>query len=232
MLHLGYAPEWFSGVDLILDFLGALVLTVVAIIAWKYYSLNKKNKNELLLFLGMSMLAVSLILKILSYYSIYLTIYKIVMVPYLGQMLYQAYAYNPFFFYLFIGHVLLKLLGLLTLLLIFEKVFSVRIIIIILFFILLVSYLSIQTCLFFYITSLVLTTLVATIFWENYKRNNLKSTHLLAWSFTLLSISRLLFIFTMDDTLLYVFAELVQVTAYLLMLFALLTVFKNAKKKR
>ena len=223
-----HGPRWFSGLDLVLDFFSVIVLIILSVLAWRYYSLNKANKKELYLFTGMAFLAVSFIFKILAYYAIYTTKFNLLYVPSIGKFIINAY--NPTFSILFLGHVLLGLLGFLVLFLIFEKIESPKTTILVLFLILLLSFMSTKVYHVFNLASLAFTALIASGFWSNHAKNKLRSTYFLAWSFTILSLSRLLFIFTSQE--IYVFAELLQFLGFVLLLWALILVLKHAKKKR
>lgn len=223
-----HGPQWFSGLDLVLDLFSVFVLIIISILAWRYYKLNKANKKELYLFTGMTFLGVSFLLKILSYYAIYTTKFKLLYVHSIGKFIINYY--NPTYTNLFLGHVLFGLLGLLILFLIFEKIESKKTTFLLLFFILLLSFMSTKVYQVFNLVFLGFVVLIASSFWSNYSKNKLKSTKFLAWSFTVLSLSRLLFIFTNPE--LYVFAELLQFLGFALLLWSLILVLKHAKKKR
>lgn len=227
-IEVFHGPQWFSGLDLVLDFFSVIVLFIISLLAWRFYKLNKDNKKELYLFAGMAFLAISFVFKILSFYALYTTKYKLLYVPSIGQFIWNAY--NPTFSTLFLGHVLFGLLGFIILFLIFEKIESPKTTILLLFFIIIISFMSTKVYHVFNLISLAFTALIASSFWSNYRKNKLRSTHFLAWSFTILSLSKLMFIFTSSE--IYVFAELLQFLGFILLLSALILVLKHAKKKR
>ena len=66
----------------------------------------------------------------------------------------------------------------------------------------------------------------------SYRENRYKNTLYLCISFSIITLSQLVFIFTSSNPTLYVLAEIIQLIGYLFLLYTFVMVLRNAKKKK
>lgn len=227
-LEIFHGPQWFSGVDIFLDFFSAIILVIIAMFALRYFWIHKENKNHAIMFASLAMLAGSFLFKIITYYTVYASKYEALFFPKI-----LAYSVNhPAFLFFFFMHVVLGLVGLLLLYSILEKNMSIKTFLLILTMMLILTFMSARVYPVFYITSFALTTLIAINLWRTFENNRLKPTMMLALSFTILALSRVFFLYTHVHSLVYLAAEILQFSSYIILLLALTMVLKHAKKKR
>lgn len=227
-----FGPKWFAGPDLYIDLFSALVLALIAITAWKFYKINKNNKNQKNMFIAMSFLAASLIFKVITYFSVYLTTYKVNMFHIADEVVYQLQAYNNIYVALFLVHAILGVIGLFILFSILVKLEHKSLMLFSIYLLVLSIFLSASAYTSFHLTSFILSIAIAIFYFQNYKKNKLEVTKLISASFFIISASQALFLMIGLHNVLYVLAEFVQLIGYILLLISLTMVLKHAKKKR
>ena len=230
-MNIIYSPEWFYGIDMIIDLFSILVLSLITIFSLKCYKINKKNKNYFWLAMSFMILAISFLFKILTHFTIY---YDIIREEALGffSLTYKTVAILDILYAIgFLGYMFLSLIGLLILYEIYQKNRLKQNIILLIYFIMIASYFSTSKYFVFHLTSLVMFIFITLNYFKNSLKKRTRTSNLLAFSFLIITISQLIFIFIVLNTLLYVFAEITQLLGYVLLLITFIEIVKNAKKK-
>lgn len=230
MIELVYSPQWFYGKDIIIDIVSIFVLFLIGFFAIKCYRMNKKNKNYLLLAISFFTLAASFIFKILTNFTIY---YKIIEIKNIGvvTLTYQTIkSTNTLFFIGFMLYRILTLIGLYILYSIYTKQTKSNMFLII-FLIIISTYFSQSAYYIFHLTSLILLILITMQYWDIYKKNKLIPSKMLVFSFAIIAISQIIFMFVHLNQLLYVISEIVQLIGYISLLIAFILVLKHGKKR-
>lgn len=231
MIELIYSPQWFYGKDIIIDIISILVLISIAIFSVKYYKINTKNKNYFYLASSFFILALSFMFKILTNFTIY---YKILTTRQIGfvTLTYQTIrSTDTLFFVGFLLYRILTLIGLYILYSIYQKQTKSNILIIV-YLILVLTYFSQSAYYIFHLTSLLLLAFITSQYYKNYQKRKQYETKLLAYSFAIITISQLLFIFIRLNLHFYVIAEIVQLIGYIGLLCTFIMVLIYGKKKK
>jgi hypothetical protein len=231
MLKLVFSPKWFYGKDIIIDIFSIIVLLLIATFSIKCYNLNKKNKNYFWFAFSFILLSISFLFKILTNFTIY---YNIISTKKLGLFIltYKTTVTSDILFSIgFLGYTLFGLLGLFILYEIYQKSVQKQHLILSLFFILIISYFGTSKYFVFHLTSLLLLSFITISYYRNYLKKKTKTSKSLWISFSIITISQLVFIFVNLNELFYVLAEIIQLIGYILLLTTFIGVVKNAKKK-
>jgi hypothetical protein len=230
MIQLVYSPRWFYGKDIIIDVVSIFVLFLIAFFSIKYYKINKKNKNYLLLATSFILMALSFLFKIITNFTIY---YRILETRKLGFMTFTydiVKSSNVLFFAGFLMHRILMLLGLYMLYSIYLKQNKFNIFLIA-YLILISTYFSRSAYYIFHLTSLIFLIIITLQYFKNYKTTKHKTNKWLAYSFSVITASQIVFVFIKIHTM-YVIAELIQFVGYVGLLITFIKVVKDGKKKR
>ncbi len=231
MIELIYSPKWFYGKDILIDIISIFVLLLISYFSMKYYKINSKNKNYIFFASSFWVIALAFIFKIITNFTLY---YNIVQTKHLG-LLTVAYntlqSSNILFSAGFLLYRILMLIGLFMLYSLYAKNKTPNIILTV-YFILVLSYFSMSTYYVFHATALIILLIITFQYWKNYKKEKQPNNKWLLYSFLLISLSQILFIFIGVTTLFYVIAELIQLLGYIVLLITFFKVLKYGKKKR
>lgn len=230
MINIIYSPKWFYGKDIIIDIISIFVLSLIAFYSIKYYRLNKKEKNYLVLAISFISLAVSFLFKILTNFTIYYHIIETKEVGFVTFTFNAVQSSNLLFFIGFLMYRLLTLLGLFGLYSIYEKQSKPNVLLLIYFVIISTYYIDFAYYIF-HLTSLILLVLILLQYFKNYKKNKNRTTKLLFYSFSVIAISQVFFIFVGLNLYLYVISEILQLLGYIGLLLTFILVLKHGKKK-
>ncbi|MBN1156026.1 hypothetical protein JXA85_00275 [Candidatus Woesearchaeota archaeon] len=226
MIELVYSPVWFFGKDIIIDVVSIIVLSLVGLFSIKYHRMNKKKSN-LLFGISFLMLAASFLFKIMTNFTIY---YPVVVTKNLGFFVVTFRAMKATNVLLHSGFLIYRLLTLVGLYLLLSTYTKQKMpsIILISYFIIISTIFSQSAIFVFFLTSLVMLSLITMCYIRDFKKSKRK---LLAISFLTITISQAIFIFIALDKLFYVIAESIQLIGYVLMLVAFTLVLYHGKKK-
>jgi len=231
-VELFCGPAWFSGIDLVIDFVSLLFLLLIAFFAYKFYKINKEKKGYLGMVWGMILLAASLLFKMVSYAFIYfpgaagISYYTNQFAPH-GIMCSQTLFLGGFLLYAF-----LRIAGLFILYAMYQKFKSKSYYVLIVYLILLVLLLSSSLYYVLHLTLMLLSILIALSFYDIYKKNHYPNTKRVAISFFILALAQLIFLFAIFHSLVYVISEIVQLAGYLVLLITFILVLRYGKKTR
>jgi len=232
MIQLVYSPIWFYGKDIAIDIISMLVLFFIAFFSIRYYRISKKNRNYLHLGLSFLLIGASFIFKILTNFTIY---YKVPATRTLGfiTLTYPVLKYtNLLFFFGFYVHRVLMLIGFYLLYCIYQKKSSKVDKFIVIYLILVLTYFSQWAYYVFHANSLIILMLLIWQYGKNYKKNKSKTAKLLLYSFQIIAVSQVFFIFVSLNDLLYVIAMIIQLIGYIMLLTTFIMVIKYGKKKK
>ena len=203
---------------------------MIGIFAAKYYKIDKKNKNYLLLAISFFTLAASFIFKILTNFTIYYREIETKNIGFATLTYHTIESTNILFFVGFMLYHILTLLGLYLLYSIYTKQTKSNMLLII-FLIIISTYFSQSAYYIFHLTSLIFLVLITMQYWSIYKKNKLISSKILTFSFALIALSQIIFMFVKLNLFLYVISEIIQLVGYILLLIAFIMVFKHGKKR-
>lgn len=231
MIELIYSPRWFYGKDIIIDIVSIFVLFLIAFFSIKYYKINRKNRNYLIFAGSFGVIALSFIFKIITNFTLY---YKVVQTRQIGfiTLTYNTVQASDILFSVgFLIHRILMLIGLFMLYALYTKTRKTDVILM-LYLIFISTYFSSSVYYVFHITALAFLVMITMQYWRNYRKLGHNTNKWLVWSFALITLSQLVFVFIRLHLLLYVAAEMIQLLGYICLLMTFIKVLKDGKKKR
>jgi len=231
-LDFVYSPPGFYGKDIAIDILSAIVVLLIGIFSFRNFSIDRKNKKHLFLGSAFILLGLSFIAKILTNVLSHTetVLSSQMMIPLFGREIISSYSFIPAIGFLLYS--LLTLFGFYIIYVLSSKDELSMNYVIIAYFILISTYFSRFTYFFVYITAFIFLFAIARRYFLQYKKNNYLNTMLLGISFSIITLSQFVFIFTSSDHGLYVLAEIVQLVGYLFLIYTFIMVLRNATKKK
>ena len=233
MIELVYSPKWFFGKDIAIDVVSLIVLVLIGLFALKYYSINKKKKSYFYLALSFFVLGIAFLCKIMTNFTIYYIDTQIRQVGFLVFTVHTLKSTDVLFFLGLLLYRVLTLIGLYILYLIYFHNKQPRSTTFIIFLLLvLLTYFTLDACFVFHLVSFLLLIFITRQYFINYKKNKRGTTKLLAYSFALIALSQLLFLFLKMSYVTYVAGEILQLVGYCILLFTFIMVLNHGKKKK
>ena len=228
------SPQWFYGNEIIIDAIGAIVLFLISYFSLKCYTLNRKNKNYAYLAAAFFLIGISYVFKILTniivyYFGVAVAREGVVMVTQLTLWSSHAPYTLGVLMYRF-----LTILGLYILYRLSEKKLGLswQDNVLVLFLFAALIYFTQNYYYIFYATALLLLFMITYNYAKIYMKNKSSNTKALTFSFGLLGTSQLMLFFTRIEMSMLVIGEIVQLTAYIIMLVIFIMVLNNGKKKK
>ncbi|MEK6943479.1 MAG: hypothetical protein AABX00_05440 [Nanoarchaeota archaeon] len=226
------AWEWFFGKGIFIDSISLVVMLLIALSATKYYFV-KKSRNYLFLALSFYSMALAFLSKILITFTIN---YKVLYTEAVRSMQYTTTIVKSSEVLSISGDLFYRiftLVGLFLLYSIYEKQSKANII--------LMAYLLSLSALFtkdqyplyylFYLTTFLFFGIISHRYYRNYRENKEKTTGMLAASFSIITLSQLLFLLKIASKSFYFAGEIVQLVGYTLLLVTFIMVLKHGRKK-
>jgi len=198
-------PQWFMGVDSVMQVLFALVTLMIYFMSMKAYKFSKDAKYR---HFGLGFAFMSL-----AYFILAISNLAIISTFYDGTVRHINFG-NLFY----LAHVFFALVGYSVLLLVSMKIRSKKLAVLMFAFISLFVLFSYQYYLKYHIVSLILLFFIAYQFFENYQKRRTINSGLVFVSFYLLAISEILLLSTIYVPLFYVVGNILQLLGYLAML--------------
>ncbi len=232
MVEIIFSPKWFYGKDIVIDIVAIIVLLLIAFFSFKYYWLDKKKGNYLLLSSSFFLIALSFVSKIITNFTIY---YDVLEQKNIGllTLTYPVTKYtNALFFFGFLMYRVFTLIGLYLLYSVYFKRQPKTNMMIISYLIVVLMVFTQKAYYIFHFTALMLLVILTYQYFVHYKMNKLLTTRVLAYSFLIIAVSQILFIFVKANELFYVAAEILQLLGYILLLVTFIMVLKHGKKKK
>lgn len=232
MVEIVYSPQWFYGKDIVIDLVSVVVLLLIAFFALKYYSIEKKNKNYRQLAISFFLLALAFAMKILTYFTIY---YKAIETKSIGAFTLTFEAVKSSYLLIFVGEFfyhLITLIGLLMLYSIYKKKQCWSTMFIVVYLLFVITLFEQNIYYIFHLTCLILLVFITHQYYTNHVKNKKLPSMLLFYSFMIITLSQVLFIFIQVWDDLYAIAEIVQLVGYILLAVTFIMVLFYGKKTR
>jgi len=230
MVKIVPTPEWFIGKDVIIEVFSLIVLIIFTVIAYRYYKLNK-NRNVLYLGSGFGLIAIAQLAIILTKLVLY---YDIGPSQQIGHAIITSQLVNSvdFFYYAgFFFHRFLTLLGLYILYRLPRERKSIGDYVIVIYFILISSFLSKEIFYLFHLTALLILILIVEKYSLLYGKNRFFNTKILMMAFGLLALSQLIFVLSTIE-ILFVLGNVVELISYTIFLALIIRIWKYGKEKK
>lgn len=229
-MKIVFTPDWFTGTDITIEFFSFLVLAAFFVLSYRSYKASK-NKSSLYLGYGFLLIAVA---ELATIFTKAVLFYDTSFTQEIGRMVVtynvvksvDVLYYAGFFF-----HRLFTLLGLYIIYKIPLKENNAGDAVLAVFFIIIASLFSNVFYYVFHITALVLLLFIINSYWQIYKKNRSGNTKVLIIAFTLLAASQLIFVLSTLKTF-YVFAQIVQLVSYIILLFLVIRILRASSRKK
>ncbi len=225
MYRLFWTPEWFNGWDITFGVVGILIALLIAAYSYKIHSVTGKNNFGYFSF-AFVLVALSLAIKgfttsVLYFHPIREATYQLLQPALTGGSLINDLFYRGAFFL----HMTSMLGAWLLIFFISQKVrsrlkryYEVAQIGLFIYFIFLISWVSNFKGMVFYLTSLVITSLIALNYYKNYLNNKNKNTYKVMGAFLFIALSNIFYIFVYFYEGMYVFGEVFMLIGFLMLL--------------
>ena len=228
-----FSPKWFYGFDSVIESIAVLVSILLVYYSYKCFKLTREKKY---LYFSTAFLSLTFafIVKIIGTLAIYKP--TITRTP-LGSSIHQAFTnltpYNLNAIAL-VMHYFFMLLGFIILFLIISRLTwkNQGVIVLLLYFTVLTTWLSIVHYQLFYVTSFVLLLLITYSYYQNYREIKSEKARFVTIAFGILLISQAFFVFAIYSGTIYVLAELIQLLGFIYLLIPFILIFKGKPKKR
>lgn len=228
MVDVLFSPRWFFGVDAIFESIAIIATTLLFLTCFKLYKFTKKTAHKYFS-LSFFFLALAFIAKVLTNILLYFPNLREMTI---GFILDKYYLLNQTNFVFAIGTTafrFLMLAGLLGIFWIIGKSHEKNKMLLLIYFIAVVSAVSIFSIValgiviplypVFYTTAAVLLAYITYFYYSNYLVKKKKATFYIFLSFLFLCLGQLIFNFVMIDLRVYVIAELLQLSGFFLLLY-------------
>jgi len=211
MQTIYFAPKWFFGYDIGLEFLFAIISLVVAMFAFRVYRMTTQKQTKLF---GMAFLLISISYFLQSLFN-YLIVAKLSenicrMVKIQDAAVFDAIGMNIQIIFMTAGLALLTYMTLKT-----EKP---RVYWLLLSISLLSIFSSKHVLYMFYLISTILLIFLCWHFFDNYLKKKHRTTLLIAIAFLFLLFRDIQFVFSIDYEIFYVLGRIAELCAYLLIM--------------
>lgn len=229
-MKIVFTPDWFLGGDVLIEIFSFFVLVAFYLIAYRSYKLSK-NKNIRNLGIGFLLIAVAEISTILTKAVLY---YDTSFVQEIGHMIVTYHVVQSVDIFYYIGFFINKLLTLGGLYVIYRingKKTDNGEILLGAYFIIVAALFSYSAYYLFHLTALLLLVLISSNYLEIYRKNKSRNTLILIVAFSILGLSRILFLMSKVN-IFYVSGQLLQLVSYLILLFLIIQIRKHGKKKK
>ncbi|MDP6648357.1 MAG: hypothetical protein QGH34_03120 [Candidatus Woesearchaeota archaeon] len=226
-----FSPKWFYGFDSIIESVAVIVCLLLVYYSYKCFRLTKENKY-LYFSTAFSSLTIAFIAKIFGTLAIYKpTITRTT----IGSTIHETFSNltpTDINAIALIVHFFFILLGFMILFLIYSRLkwMNQRVIVLLLYFVFIATWLGIIHYQLFYFTSFVLLLLVTYSYYHNYKEIKTWKGRFVLLSFSLLLLSQAFFVFVIYSRTIYVLAELLQLLGFVYLLIPFMLIF--SKKPR
>ncbi len=225
-----FTPDWFLGKDMFVEAFSFIILLIFAILAIRYFKLNK-NRNFLYLGTGFGLIALAQLATIFTKLVLY---YDFGPSQQIGQALVATYhvvsSVDIFYYVGFFFHRLLTLAGLYVIYRLPRKNKSSGDIFFAIYLILISALLFKSVYYLFHLTALVLLVMIVRNYWNIYKKSKYQNTFVLIAAFSILALSQLIYLLSSIE-LMFVVANIVELISYLILLILIIRILQHGKKK-
>jgi len=226
-----FSPKWFYGFDSVIEFIAIIVSVLLVYYSYKCFKLTKENKY---LYFSTAFLSITFafIAKIIGTLAIYK---PAITRSALGSTIHQTFtSLTPYYInaLAFMVYIFFTLLGFLILFLIISRLTwrNQRVIVLLLYFVFLATWISVIHYQLFYLTSFVLLLLITYSYYNNYIEIKSAKARFVTIAFGILLVSQAFFIFVIYSRTIYVLAELIQLLGFVYLLIPFVLIFKKKPK--
>lgn len=215
-----FAPTWFFGYDIALELIFAIVSLVVSIFAFKIYKATDQKPVKLF---GTSFLFISL-----SYFM--QSLFNFLIISKLNEQVCVIVKMQSVYLFDTIGmftHMIFMIVGLVILTYMSFKSEKKSLLMLLLVISLLSIFLSRNKLYMFFLFSSIYLIFIAWHFISNYLRNKQKKTLLIAIAFLFILFGNIHFLFSVSHQLMYAIGHILELLAYLLILWNFYLVLKK-----
>ncbi|MBI2572821.1 hypothetical protein HYV86_03100 [Candidatus Woesearchaeota archaeon] len=227
-MSASFTPGWFSGPDLVIDIVSAAVLTLLCIVAFRYYRCSNQKRDYLWFAIATGLLSLSFLAKIFTNFNLYQHIWATKTVGVYTYLYHGVRTSESFLFTTTLLYHLLTLLGLYVLFLLYYKKQPMASIILTTLLLFITVYFTHNTYFIFHLISLLLLTFIIIHYYHTAQKDKLGK--MIFWSFSIIALSQLLFIFLEINNILYPIAEGIQLIGYILLLISIIMVRSYGRK--
>ena len=154
----------------------------------------------------------------------------------IGSSIHQTFAnLTPYYInaLAFIAYIFFTLMGFMILFLIISKLSwrNQRVIALLIYFVFIATWISIVHYQLFYVTSLVILSLITYAYYQHYREIKSEKARFVVTAFGILLVSQAFFIFVIYSRIIYVLAELIQLLGFIYLLIPFILIFKKKPKK-
>lgn len=237
MFQLFSTPEWFNGIDIIFDCISLVVALLIAGFSWKVYRRSSETKFGYFSF-AFFLVSLGFLSKIavhgLNYYDSFRFVATKALLPVVGHSGVGVNYSDLFFRVGFFAH-MLTLLGAWLLIYFISQKGRERLkkfdettqIFLFIYFIGLISVVSNLKYTVFYLTAVVILSLIVLNYYKNYLNKGTSASLLVMVSFLLILASQVLFVFVFLNTNFYVGGEMLQLLGFLLLLYTYVKIVRK-----
>lgn len=215
-----YSPVWFFGYDSLSELVSMFITFFIAFYSYRMYRLTQQQKFKSLYF-SFLLIGIAFLARSLTNWIIYKE--WVTKQLYIGKVIQLYGLYN----FGYIVHIFFMLAAYMLLLLLLWDIKNKREISLLFLFVLLATFFAHSKFIAFHGVSFILLCYLSFEFWKNARKTRHLKPYLVFGSFAVLAISQLAFLFINRLPQFYVAGELIQLLGYVVLLFALLAVFKK-----
>ena len=228
-MKIVFTPDWFLGKDVLIEIFSFVVLLSFFILCLKNYKLNKK-KNFLYLGIGFLMISLSQITTIMTKIVLY---YNSRFIQNIGVMIVSYQIVNSIDIFYQAGFFLQRILTLIGLYILYKLALNKKWTgdsYLVLFFLVLISIFSTNFYYYiFHLVALILLLLIIKNYLSIYKKNRHNNTKILIIAFTMLAISKMIFLLSKLSTF-FVIANLIELASYIILLVLITRIIWHSKR--
>ena len=229
-MKIVFAPDWFLGMDVVIEAFSFIVLFIFSFLAIRNYKLNK-NRSFLYLGAGFALIALAQLAAVMTKLVLY---YDIGPSQAIGAAIITSQLVSSVDIFYSAGFFFQRFLTLSGLYIIYrlpryKK--SVGDYALIIYFILISALLSKGVFYLFHLTALVLLVLIFDNYHALYKKNKFVNTKILLIAFGMLALSQLIFILSNIEAM-FVLGNVIELISYTILLILIVRILKYGKKKK
>ncbi len=226
-----FSPKWFYGFDSVIELIAIIVSVLLVYYSYKCFKLTKENKYLYFstAFLSLTFAFIAKIIGTLAIYKPAITRSAV------GSSIHQAFTgLTPYYInaIAFIMYMFFILLGFMILFLIISRLTwkNQRVVLLLVYFVFIATWLSVIHYQLFYITSFALLLLITYSYYQNYREVKTEKARFVLIAFGILLVSQAFFVFAIYSGIIYVLAELIQLLGFVYLLIPFMLIFKKKPK--
>jgi hypothetical protein len=220
------SPEWFEGIDSVIGILSIAVALLVTAYGYKIHRITKE-KSHLYFSTAFLLVVISYAFRLVSELAIYSTYVKQSII---GPFIVSRTILEPVTWVHTYSHMIFRLLytfAFLILLIVAWKIRDKPVLILLTYFMIVITIVSTYAQFVFHLTMLMILALLTFHFYHNYLKNNAKQALMVTLAFLGIMFSHILFMFMHYDPNIYAIGEGFQLLGYVLLLYAMILVKKK-----